>query len=297
MKIADLIDDHNNSNDACLHQLSVDEFVSEVLKSRKDVAKDPPPLLSSGRSAHQTASPNLNTGTFLPPSGSRMHGYIGVDAGAVGILHAEILCSPDRLLLVAFATVEQYRQLRADSALRTRAQTAMFNGIARADSYYDTLETALRTPCEQTRDQFFVHIPNGLAFLRCCEVGCGLRPCFLKTTGDFTGLFRYYTSLSQPSLHFVLQVQAEVTQASHGQGSPIPGAMSNSVDSASIEAVSTFLTNRNPDQDGTWAGATEEAETPTASETATVIAQLVHSNSASPRATVALRRLKRALGQ
>ena len=27
-----------------------------------------------------------------------MHGYIGVDAGAVGILHAEILCSPDRLL-------------------------------------------------------------------------------------------------------------------------------------------------------------------------------------------------------
>jgi len=295
MKIADLIDEDTNSKEACLHQLSVDEFVSEVLKSRKDVATDPPPLLSSGRSAHQTASLNLNMGFFLPPSGSRMHGYIGVDAGAVGILHAEILCSPDRLLLVAFATVEQYRQLRADSTLRSRAQTALFNGIARADSYYDALEAALRIPCDQTNEPFFVHIPNGLAFLRCCEVGCGLRPCFLKTAGDCTGLFRYYTSLSQPSLHFVLQVQAGTTR---DQASPVPEAMSrHSVDSASLEAVSTFLTSRAPDQDGTWAGATGEAESASPSETATVVAQLVKTTSVSPKSTAALRRLKRALGK
>lgn len=175
-----------------------------------------------------------------------------------------------------------------------RGFVSIFNDRVRALAYYHTLEAEVRRPRAQRPAPFFIAIPNGLAFLRVCDTECGQRPAMLRTS-EPTGLFRYYDSSPQPSLHFVLQVQAE-----EGCCEDSSLSMSRACNPASLEAMSTFLIKRptEPAAAGTsWSGAAEESETSTPSETATVVAQCVQATAVSPRSAVVLRRLKRVLGQ
>jgi hypothetical protein len=300
MKLVDLVDNGSRyeGQQVPIHELSVDDAVCEILRSRPDIASDPPSLLSCGRSAHETAAPECHTGSFVPPADSKLHGAVGVQAGDnIGVIHGEVLCTPDRLILVAFANENAYRSLVAESGQRSQVQTALFADKRRALLFYVTLEEALRNSPSCPNTPFFVHIPNGLAFLRVCEANCHDEHSRNQLqTSEFTGLFRYYSDKPRPSLHFVIQVQTEAE--------PPPSSMAHPFNPASLEAMMTFFGNRrhsdtllstNEASSSSWSGSTEEGGTPTPSETATVVAECVQAVAVTPRSSAALRRLKRAL--
>jgi len=275
----------------------VDEYVCEVLRSQKRLALDQPPLLSCGRSAYETAWPSVSPGFFLPPGDAKMHGFVGVDAGfGVGVLHGEVICTEDRLMLVAFVDEHQYERLVDASNARTLGLTALFNGHARARVFYDTVDSELLIPREPLAGPVFVHIPNGLAFMRLIDVGCGQRECCLKMK-ESSGIFRYYDSLTQPTLHFILQVGQRANDT-HASGSPVPHSMVNAFGPASLEALHTFLTNMKSTSTGTnWSGSSCEGQSASASETSTVMAHLVQARTGLPRAAETLSRLERVLCQ
>ena len=291
MRISDLIERHCDT-DTPLHQLDVDDAVCEILRSKKQLAEDLPSLVAHGRSAHDTAAPEINQGTFAPPFGSKGHGYVGVDAGGdVGVLHSEVLCTPGRLILVAFATYDQYRRIRMLTCKPSITQTALFVSNDRALSYYETLQAEMRKPYHANLAPFFLSIPNGVAFLRTCDIDCK-RPPVLKTH-ETTGLFKYYNSLKQPSLRFVLQIEKDQTVQNELQ--TVEGYKP-----ASLEAIFTFLIKRTDSiapktTQTSWSGATEEPEASTPSETATVIARCVKATAVTPRSTEVLGRLKKVL--
>jgi hypothetical protein len=228
---------------------------------------------------------------------SKLHGSVGLDSGTdAGVLYCEVLCTPDRLMLVGFASVAAYRSLVADSTRRSQVQTALFPDKRRALLYYTTLEKAIPDAHTCSEAPFFLHIPNGMAFLRVCDTSEEQQHPRRLRTSEFTGLFRYYGERSRPSLHFVLQIESEAPPHSPGLS-----GMAHACNPASLEAMMTFLGNRRPEAPpenhtvASWAGATEDAGTPTPSETATVVAECVQAVAVAPRSSSALRRLKRAL--
>ena len=290
MKIYDLIE-KQCENGTSLQELNVDDAVCEILRSKKQLAEDLPPLVAHGRSAHLTASPEVNPGTFSAPFGSKGHGYVGVDAGGdVGILRGEVLCSPGRLILVAFATADQYRRIRMLSCKPSVAQTSLFSSKDRANLYYATLQAEMQKPFHINQAPFFLSIPNGTSFLRTCDLEFQHRPSI--KTHETTGLFKYYDSLNQPSLRFVLQIEADDTEQEELE-------TNEEYKPASLEAIFTFLTKRidsvAPKTQTSWAGATDEPEASTASETATVIARCVKATAMTPRSTQVLGILKKVL--
>ena len=264
----------------CLHQLSVDDAVCELLRTRPGIAEDPPSLLSAGRSADETINHVRHAGRYEPPTGSCNHGAVRLVTG-VGELPCErwavratVLCAPEELVLFAIVHKDTYHAMLANAHVRSRSQSMLFSDKRRAELYYASVQThyektAIAPECAPP---FWVSIRNGLAFLRvdAAETACieGIRCPFQLQN---TGLFRYYDGKPVPGLRFVLQVESATEYTSRWTW---PATHNRQL--ASLDALLAFFGTNGPsattDNRRSWAGASEEAESATAAETAAVVA-------------------------
>jgi hypothetical protein len=315
MRITDLIEDaapptlpHEDYGDegdglrANFHDFAVNEAMCEMFRNYKSTASNPPSLISHGRSGCYTIEHTINRGRFSPPAGSKLHGFVCVDSGVEcqPRLNAEIVCSPTALTLVVFCTVETYEALLEAAHLPSRCQTSLFQSPNRAKFFYNNVERAQQARVRTAfPSDFYVLIPNGLAFLRVFQpfdtvtephpIHCpfGLEP---------VGLFRYYEGKTDPHLRCVLQVSNKALPARTTQPAPRPA----------LEAIYTFLTQRyrgdglsaqqrHDTEMNSWSGAPVEAQRATASETAAVVGERVVVLAHVRRGETANLRLKRAL--
>lgn len=319
MRLADMANSPDNPSSVspnagrfALHSLAVDDAVCEMLRTHRGVAQDAAALLSHGRSGWETIHHHQNSGRFEPPAGACNHGAVSLATG-VGRLsfdecevRATVLCAPAELILFAIVHVSTYDALICQAGVQSRCQSALFADKRRSGLFYSTVQNAVEHRTRATEPPFWVSIPNGLAFLRITEAERahtqGSRcPFDLENTG----IFRYYDGKPTPKLRLVLQVDAANEYTSRWTW---PAARNS--EPASLDALLTFLSTRaappssaEDDAAGSsssssfWAGASEDAQSATPSDVATVVAEKVDVVAASSmsQSRAVLRRLKRAL--
>ena len=297
-----------NAGRFALHSLTVDDGVCEMLQSHPDIAQDAAALLSHGRSGWETIHHTRHSGRFQPPAGTCNHGTVSLVTGVGSLsfdereVRATVLCAPDELILFAIIHVNTYESLIRHAGVQSRCQSSLFVDKRRSRLFYATVQNAIEHETGAADPPFWVSIPNGLAFLRIAEAErAHTQDSRCPFDLENTGLFRYYDGKPTPKLRFVLQVAAEKEYMSRwlwpATRNPEP---------ASLEALLAFLSTRaappssaegDAAASGSWSGASEEAQSATPSDVATVVAErfdVVVAPSVS-RSTVVLRRLKRAL--
>lgn len=295
-----------------LHILAVDDAVCEMLKSHPGIAQDAAALLSHGRSGWETTNHTRHSGCFQPPAGTCNHGTVSLVTGVGSLsfdereVRATVLCAPDELILFAIVHANTYEALICHAAVESRCQSSLFVDKHRSTLFYSTVKNAVEHRTSATETPFWVSIPNGLAFLRIAAADRahtqdGRCPFDIENTG----LFRYYDGKPTPRLRFVLQVDSAKEYTSRW-----PWPERRNSETASLDALLTFLITRidhPPSAEGDaasslssscWAGATEQAQSATPSDVATVVAEqlgVVAAASSVSQSMGILRRLKRAL--
>ena len=291
-----------------LHSLTVDDGVCEMLQSHPDIAQDAAALLSHGRSGWETIHHTRHRGRFQPPDGTCNHGAVSLVTGVGSLpfdereVRATVLCAPDELILFAIVHVNTYASLLRHAGVQSRCQSSLFVDKRRSGLFYSTVQNAVEQGTDEPDPPFWVSIPNGLAFLRIAQAERAHTqgsPCPFDL--ENTGLFRYYDGKPTPKLRFVLQVDAAKEYTCRWMW---PAA--RNPEPASLDALLAFLSTRaappsSAEGDaaaaGSWSGASDEAQSATPSDVATVAAERfdVAVTSSVSRSTGVLRRLKRAL--